>query len=169
MPEQAAETAARAALIALRGCLAHPSDVSAGYCVLLPNVVPLPMSAAVDALAKMPKPLTCVAFAMMQVLAVAVWTRPEERVAYMRDGREELAWIRNNYGGPDTRLLVRGGGEEVLLSPSALEEWYLGYDLMLANGGTDKPDAAARARGADAVTVFHPGGIGGIHGRLTAH
>lgn len=164
MPEDAAETAARAALIALRACLPHASDVSTDHYVLLPSVVPLPMSAAVAALAKMPKPLTCVAFATMQVLAVAVWTKPEERLAYMRDGREELTQLRNHYAGPDTRLLVRGGGEEVLLSSSALEQWYLGYDLMLANSSTDKPDAFALARGADAVTTFHPAGIGGIHG-----
>ena len=82
----------------------------------------------------------------------------------MCDGREELAQIRNHYAGPDTRLLVRGGDEEVLLSPSALEQWYLGYDLILANSSTDKPEASALARGADVVTTFHPADIGGVHG-----
>jgi hypothetical protein len=53
---------------------------------------------------------------------------------------------------------------EVLLSPSAVEQWHLGYDLMLANSSTDKPDASVLARGADAVTAFHPAGIDGIHG-----
>ncbi len=113
----------------------------------------------------MPKPLSCVAFETMRVLAVAVWMNPGERRVYVRDRRYELAQIRSHYGGPDTRLLVRGGGDEVLLPPSALEEWYLGYDLMLTNSVTDKPNASARARGADAVTVFEPPEVGGIHGR----
>lgn len=165
MSEEATQAAARAALVALRGCLARSSDALAGYCILLPNLTPLSNEAAAEALATMPKPLSCAAFATMQVLAVAVWTSPEDRVAYMSGRREELAHVRSHYGGPDTRLLVRGSGEEVLLSPSALEEWYLGYDLMLANSVTDKPSASERARGADAVTVFKPLGVGGIYGR----
>jgi len=136
------------------------------YAAFLVGDDPRPLSAAgaVAALAALPKPVllhtTVRADRTVRLRSLRDWRDPRRHAltagGWHGDPNATLAYVRAQYGrgGEDVRILVRGEDEEFFLSPTEYVELVREYGVL--NGGyvLDQPDAAARARGANALLTF---------------
>jgi hypothetical protein len=153
---------ARTALLAALASI-HPSRrrPPAGFLVGDQSQV-LSREQAIDALAQLPKPVLLQA--ALRTDGIVRLSRPLTSLAealqrHLTSGDTEAQQARDAESDLPThihQLLVRAGAEEYLLSRSEYYAFGREYHFMHGGHAVDRPDAAARAKGADALLTFDP-------------
>jgi hypothetical protein len=160
------EIAARAAFVALHSSAGRNLTGKAEYCWFLPHPVPILATEAIERLAELPKPVLCIAFIKLHLLAIGVWSRcmdAHSMELHVSGARWRLDAIQRTYRiSTQRRVAIRGEeGEDVLLNPEALERFFLDYSLFLAESRVDWADDEAQQNGVVATVQFSPPSGGG--------
>jgi hypothetical protein len=152
---------AEATLAALESLVDWPQGRAFDTVIVMPSSTPTLRDEAIHTLARMPKPIMCLAHGDANTLVVKCQPSADDSfIDLVRKARAEKvwAWLQANAGGISghPRLLVRGPRTNVLLVDEEVRQWLGNYYILRWNSAMRDPDASERELGATAVIKFTP-------------
>lgn len=158
---------ARATLLALRAAFPDAASGPRDAWIIPPSVAPLPYPMVLERLSAFPKPVLCAAFPIGGVVVLGCWPLLDEPVLreYVAAESATLARaVRESVANGEARLLLRGAGEELLLTVEEAARWAAEYYLPFVSTRVVGASAEERARGATVAMEFAPAGDAGLSG-----
>lgn len=156
--EDEATSAAKAALVALRGLTSSPQELHQEHVLLLPKLNPVPTTEIIRVLAQLRKPISCVAMELSKTLVLGWWERDpslEQRWMDYRkiDVEDTLRPYRERRAsrGAEARFALLVGGEITALSLTTFELWLTQYDFPLVSVQVMPATGALHSEGFSAV------------------